>query len=499
MIRNLFKLAVAIAISEIAGVIGAVFTTPAIPGWYAGLVKPPLTPPSWLFAPVWTVLYFLIGVALYLAWKNDWNAVHPLLQGERKAWNRWSERLWTGDWQKINTIAIFGVQYVLNILWSYVFFGLHAPGFSFFILVALWFAIVYTIVNFYRISKAAAYLLVPYIIWVSFAGYLNFAIWQMADAQSAYCVQNAALCFGSPDRTRRVGPLVPAIPRERDAEYKNGTYTVDGKAVTLLNGVSDVPIAVDSASHIITRYFGNETFGDLNGDGVLDVAFLLTQNGGGSGTFYYAVAALKTDSGYQRTNAILLGDRIAPQTTEIRNGEIIVNYAERTPGEPMTAQPSVGVSKYLSVENGTLIEWKLSEDVATGISFRYPEQIGTTFIYVVRWPPRARILNELFTCAEAGSEIMPSGKTEQRVVNGHAYCITTQSEGAAGSIYTTYTYTFPEGSGAVAMTFTLRFVQCGNYDEPQRTSCETERESFDIDRLIDKIVETGYILAEEKK
>jgi hypothetical protein len=140
------------------------------------------------------------------------------------------------------------------------------------------------------------------------------------------------------------------------ADYKNSTYTIDGQPVTLVNGVSHAPAAPGSASQVTTTYFGNEATGDLNGDGVPDIAFLLTQNSGGSGTFYYAAVALKTPQGYQGTNAVLLGDRIAPQTTEIRNGELIVNYADRNPGEPMTTQPSLGVSKYLLVENGSLAE-----------------------------------------------------------------------------------------------------------------------------------------------
>ncbi len=110
-----------------------------------------------------------------------------------------------------------------------------------------------------------------------------------------------------------------------------------------------------SAEYKDAVYFGNEAVGDLNGDGVPDVAFIFTQSGGGSGTFYYVVAALKEVQGYQGTNAVLLGDRIAPQTTEIKDGQLIVNYADRKPNEPMTAQPSVGVSKYLRVQGTTLV------------------------------------------------------------------------------------------------------------------------------------------------
>lgn len=136
---------------------------------------------------------------------------------------------------------------------------------------------------------------------------------------------------------------------------KDGTYVIEGQPIPLVNGKAESEVSPGSAVRIITAYFGNEATGDLSGDGLEDTAFILTQNQGGSGTFYYVVVALKTDTVYQGTNAVLLGDRIAPQTTEIRDGRLIVNYAERKPGEPMTAQPSVGVSKYLKVENGQLI------------------------------------------------------------------------------------------------------------------------------------------------
>ena len=140
------------------------------------------------------------------------------------------------------------------------------------------------------------------------------------------------------------------------SSYKDATYIIEGKSVILVNGYSEVEVTPGSSSKIITKYFGNEAEGDLNMDGISDIAFLLTQDSGGSGTFYYAVASIKTDSGYQGTNAFFLGDRISPQTTEIDNGIVTVNYAIREPGFPMTAIPSVGVSKYLKIENGVLTE-----------------------------------------------------------------------------------------------------------------------------------------------
>ena len=139
-------------------------------------------------------------------------------------------------------------------------------------------------------------------------------------------------------------------------DYKNATYTIDGNQVSLVNGVSEVPAAPDSAAMLTVKYFGNNAAGDLNGDGTDDLAFLITQNGGGSGTFYYVVAALQNaNGGYTGTNAVLLGDRIAPQTTEIKDGTITVNYTDRRPGQPMTAQPSVGVSKYFKMQGGQLV------------------------------------------------------------------------------------------------------------------------------------------------
>jgi hypothetical protein len=133
------------------------------------------------------------------------------------------------------------------------------------------------------------------------------------------------------------------------AGYKDIAYTIQGRIVDLENGAAEI-------DGVTTKYFGNEVEGDLNEDGVSDIAFLLTQEPGGSGTFYYVVAALKTDDGYTGTAAAFLGDRIAPQTTEINAGRVVANYAERMEGEPMTTEPSLGVSKYFAVINGQLVE-----------------------------------------------------------------------------------------------------------------------------------------------
>lgn len=137
-------------------------------------------------------------------------------------------------------------------------------------------------------------------------------------------------------------------------DIKDATFTVDGRQVTMVNGEGITDIGNGAKTY--TSFFGNEARGDLNDDGREDVAFLVSQSGSGSGTFYYAVAALKNAAGrYEGTNAVFLGDRVAPQTTEIRNGILIVNYADRKPGEPMAARPSVGVSAYIYYDGEKMI------------------------------------------------------------------------------------------------------------------------------------------------
>jgi len=155
-INNTLKLVIAIVVSEFVGVIGSVFTVSAIPGWYAGLVKPALNPPNWVFGPVWATLYALIGITAFLVWKNGWE------KNEVKA-----------------ALGVFGLQLFLNTTWSIIFFGLQNPGWALVNIIILWIAIVWTIIVFYRISKPAAYLFLPYILWVSFALYLNYSIWML--------------------------------------------------------------------------------------------------------------------------------------------------------------------------------------------------------------------------------------------------------------------------------------------------------------------------------
>ncbi len=152
--NNTIKFFIAVIVSELAGIISAVFTGPAVDGWYVDIVKPALNPPAWVFGPVWTTLYALMGVAAFLVWKQGW---------ERRE-------------VKI-ALGLFIGQLILNTLWSIIFFGWRSPGGALIEIIFLWLAIVATMVAFAKISRLAAWLLVPYILWVSFAIYLNYAIY----------------------------------------------------------------------------------------------------------------------------------------------------------------------------------------------------------------------------------------------------------------------------------------------------------------------------------
>ena len=152
--KNIIKLAAAIAICQLAGIIGSIFTFSEIPTWYASLKKPSFSPPNWLFGPAWITLYTLMGISLYLVWTK----------GKK---NKEME----------NTMLIFGMQLFLNSVWSYLFFGLHSPLYGLIGIALLWVSIAVVISRFYKISKNATYLLIPYIAWVSFAMVLNFFVW----------------------------------------------------------------------------------------------------------------------------------------------------------------------------------------------------------------------------------------------------------------------------------------------------------------------------------
>ena len=150
---NWYKLTIAVLICEGVGIVGSVFTAQSVTSWYQTLNKPIFTPPNWIFAPVWTTLYFLMGIAAYLVWKHSWK-------------NR-SVRI---------ALFYFGIQLLLNSLWSFFFFGLKSPFLGLIDIGLLILFLVITIIKFYSISKTAGYLLLPYLAWVLYASALNLSI-----------------------------------------------------------------------------------------------------------------------------------------------------------------------------------------------------------------------------------------------------------------------------------------------------------------------------------
>jgi benzodiazapine receptor len=153
---ELVKLIVSIFVCEGAGGVGAIFTTPAIPTWYAGLKKPAFTPPNSVFGPIWITLYLLMGIAVFLVWREG------LDQGGAT-----------------RGFAVFWIQLILNILWSVIFFGVKSLLGGMVMILLLWVAILVNIVMFFGVSMTAGGLLIPYIVWVSIAAYLNMQIWKV--------------------------------------------------------------------------------------------------------------------------------------------------------------------------------------------------------------------------------------------------------------------------------------------------------------------------------
>ena len=153
-LHNIVKLIISILASFAAGGIGSLFTFKAIPTWYPNLKKPPYTPPNWVFGPVWTTLYILMGISVFLVWQKGLSTNGVLL-----------------------AFILFWVQLIFNALWSVVFFGIKSKGGGIIVIVALWLLILAVIITSFRVSAWAGVLLIPYIIWVSIASYLNIGIW----------------------------------------------------------------------------------------------------------------------------------------------------------------------------------------------------------------------------------------------------------------------------------------------------------------------------------
>jgi len=144
---------VAVVLTELVGASGSVFTSMGLESWYPSLVSPPLTPPNWVIGPVWVVLFALIGTGAWLVYRSD-----------------------AGRRRRI-ALGAFAGQFVLNVAWSGAFFGLQSTLLGSVVIVALWVAILGTIAAFYRVDRRAAALLVPYLAWVTFAGYLTLGFW----------------------------------------------------------------------------------------------------------------------------------------------------------------------------------------------------------------------------------------------------------------------------------------------------------------------------------
>lgn len=153
--KKIYKLIISLLIPQVAGGIGSIFTAGSVDGWYRTIAKPSLNPPSWVFGPVWTALFLLMGYALYLVWTDE--------SGKNKKKAYW----------------FFGIQLALNILWSILFFGFKNPQLAFYEIIVLWLAITANILVFYRLNKIAGLLLLPYLAWVSFAMYLNWNLWML--------------------------------------------------------------------------------------------------------------------------------------------------------------------------------------------------------------------------------------------------------------------------------------------------------------------------------
>jgi benzodiazapine receptor len=151
--RDVLALAGAVFVCQVAGIVGSIFTIPAIPAWYGSLRKPSFTPPSWIFAPVWVTLFTLMGISLFIILRKGFEK--PAI---RKA------------------VSLFGAQLVLNMLWSIAFFGLRSPLYGLFVIVLLLAAVLATIAVFYTISRTATILLIPYFLWGTFASVLNYSI-----------------------------------------------------------------------------------------------------------------------------------------------------------------------------------------------------------------------------------------------------------------------------------------------------------------------------------
>ena len=142
------------------------------------------------------------------------------------------------------------------------------------------------------------------------------------------------------------------------------------------------------------------------------------------------------------------------------------------------------------------MEWNNYSSAKEGIIFKYPKNFDTSYINVIDWPPKVQITDGDFSCNTGGEETQRAGETVEEIINEKSYCVTRESEGVAGSIYTSYAYATKIQGKMAYLTFSLRFVQCANYDDPKKTKCESERATFDPGPTIDVIAKSFVFVSD---
>ncbi len=154
--KEFFRLILSIIICQLAGIIGSIFTASSVTSWYPTLVKPSFTPSGFYIGLIWIVLFFLMGISLFLIWRETPSSIEARI-----------------------ALNFFAAQLIVNVLWSMAFFGMRSPIRGVFVITFLWILILINIIKFWPVNRTAAILLIPYIVWVSIAAYLNYSIWRL--------------------------------------------------------------------------------------------------------------------------------------------------------------------------------------------------------------------------------------------------------------------------------------------------------------------------------
>ncbi|HEX8994241.1 MAG TPA: hypothetical protein VF803_03250 [Candidatus Paceibacterota bacterium] len=155
-----------------------------------------------------------------------------------------------------------------------------------------------------------------------------------------------------------------------------------------------------------------------------------------------------------------------------------------------TATTSASSESVATVATTSTQAWATYTDSATGATFRFPQDIGTMYIHPIDWPPHMQVIPGALTCTTAGSEAAPGGKTVIEMIGGTSYCVTKETQGAAGNLYTQYAYAFQKDGDTVILTFSLSFAQCVNYISPQADACSAEENAFTMDTIMSRVAST---------